>query len=186
METDGDQLYLVHNGPVHTWDNDLKTFGFGSQNRPLSRNSNRNGSGQGCQFTPTVTYGLKWIWNSSCNIEPLWSRTYWSHQFSSIPSVCGVSYYNQFIVQFSVYVHDIPFMGINRSTVSERCWILEVAPMDSRGGPHHRECDVALCSAWHFVQRIISVTEISGVFSCPRFSISKVISHKAVTMIYVL
>jgi len=40
-------------GPVHTRDNDLRTSEFGSQNRPLSRNSNRNGSGQGCQFTLT-------------------------------------------------------------------------------------------------------------------------------------
>jgi len=37
---------------------------------------------------------------------------------SPISSLCGVSYYNQFIVQFSVYVHDISFTRINRNTVS--------------------------------------------------------------------
>jgi len=30
--------------------------------------------------------------------------------------------------------------------------IQEVAPTDSRGGPHH-VCDVALCSMWHFALR---------------------------------
>ena len=31
-----------------------------------------------------------------------------------------------------------------------RGWILEMAPTDSRGGPHHVR-DVALCSVWHLV-----------------------------------
>jgi len=31
--------------------------------------------------------------------------------------------------------------------------IQEVAPTDSRGGPHH-VCGVALCSMWHFALRV--------------------------------
>jgi len=30
METDGDQLYQVQMGPMHTQDNGLRTSGFGS------------------------------------------------------------------------------------------------------------------------------------------------------------
>jgi len=33
--------------------------------------------------------------------------------------------------------------------------IQEVAPTDSRGGPHH-VCGVALCSMWHFALRVDS------------------------------
>jgi len=33
--------------------------------------------------------------------------------------------------------------------------IQEVAPTDSRGGPHH-VCGVALCSMWHFTLRVDS------------------------------
>ena len=33
--------------------------------------------------------------------------------------------------------------------------IQEVAPTDSRGGPHHM-CGVALCSMWHFALRVDS------------------------------
>jgi len=55
------------------------------------------------------------------------------------PIICGVSYYNHFIVQLSVYVHNIPFTGINMSTVSVRSEILGVAPVDSRGGLHRRD-----------------------------------------------
>ena len=53
---------------------------------------------------------------------------------SPMPSVCGVNYYNQFIIQFTVYVHDISFTGINKSRELGRCGILEVALVDSRGG----------------------------------------------------
>ena len=70
---------------------------------------------------------------------------------SPIPSECRVSYYNQFIVQFSVYVHDIPFTEINKSTVPGRCGILEVAPWIQEVASTTEMCNVVLCYAWHLV-----------------------------------
>jgi len=91
---------------------------------------------------------------------------------SPISSVYGVNYYNQFIVQFSVYVHDILFTGINRSTVSGRCGILEVGPMDTL-------FKVALSSTHHISSRSISLSR----FNISVIQYSGVIPRKAVTMI---
>jgi len=90
-----------------------------------------------------------------------------------------------------MYVHDIPFTGINRSTVSERCRILEVALWIQEVFPTTKTCNVAFCSVWNLVPHIISVTGVSGLYPCLGFSISViqysgVIPRKAVTMIHIL
>jgi len=56
-------------------------------------------------------------------------------------------------------VHDMPFTGINRSTKSVRCWILEVAPVDSSGGPHHRDlwCSTLFRVALSFTHHISNI-----------------------------
>jgi len=142
LKTDGDQVYQVHNGTLASPGQQSQCDWSGLQSRPLSRNNISNSKiSTECQYTPQELLWPQTVL-SSVATSSHYEAVYIDALVFPIPSVCWVSYYNQFIVQLSVYVHDIRFTRINqeysiRSTLVMRCEILEVAPEDSTGGPHH-------------------------------------------------
>ena len=150
-------------GPVHTRNNGLMHLGLAPRTGCQAATVTGKDHNRGASSPHPVSCGLRKIQNSSCNIEALWSHTYWCHQFP--PSQVCVALV---IITSSLYSSQCMFMIylLQGSTWIQYQEYSNQEMWDSKGGPRwSKRWPSSLGHVmWHFVPHIrYEILEVAPV-----------------------